>query len=99
MGGIFGGGAKKAAKKQAKAIKEAAELEAKQHREAARGAQMATETMLAQDRASKAAAELLKRPQEEVEVELASRGGDDEFDPVTGKRRTTRSTYTSAIQI
>lgn len=95
MGSIFGGGGKK----QAKAIKQAAELEAKAAREAARSSQMAQETMLAQYKAGEAAADLLNRPQEEVEVNLASRGGEDTFDPATGKRRTTRQRYTAATQI
>jgi hypothetical protein len=95
LGGVFGGGGKK----QAKAIEKASKAEAKAAREAARGAQLATETMLAQDRASRAAAELLKRPQGQIEVQLDTDGGGDTFDPATGKRRTTRSGYTSAIQI
>lgn len=92
MGGIFGG---KAAKKQAKAIKETAKLEAAAAREAARGAQMATETMLAQDAASKKAAELLAKPQGEVQVELQSVDDEDSFDPVTGRRKTRRQAFSA----
>lgn len=91
MGGIFGG----SGKKQAKAIKESSELEAASAREAARGAVMAQQTMLAQDRAAKAASELLSRPQGEVDVELQSQDSGDTFDPATGKRRTKRSTYSA----
>lgn len=94
MGSVFGGGGKK----QAKAIKKASQLEAAAAREAARGAQLTQETMLAQDRASRAAADLLSRPQGEVEVDLLSRG-DDEIDPATGRRRNTRQSYSKAIQI
>lgn len=94
MGGIFGG---KAAKKQAKAIKKASKLEAAADREAARGAQLAQETMLAQDAAARRAAELLSKPQGEVDVELESINpdGDDTFDPVTGKRKTRRQAFSS----
>lgn len=95
MGGLFGG----SGKKQAKAIKDSSEAEAKAAREAARGAQLSQETMLAQDRASRAAADLLKKPQGQIEVQLDTDSGGDTFDPATGKRRTTRSGYSSAIQI
>lgn len=91
MGGIFGGGGKK----QAKAIKEAAKAEAAAAREAARGAVLAQQTMLEQDRAAKQAEELLSRPQGEVDVDLVSEDDGDTFDPATGKRRTRRSAYNS----
>ena len=95
MGFIFGGG-----KKQAAAITKASDLESSAAREAARGSQMTQETLLAQDKASHSAAELLSKPQGEVQVDLIGRGRNaDQFDPATGKRRTTRSTYSSAIQI
>lgn len=69
MGFLFGGGG---GKKQAAAIKETAAAEAKAAREAARGAQLTQETMLAQDRASRSAAELLSRPSGTPEVDLES---------------------------
>lgn len=91
MGFLFGSG-----KAQAAAIKDSSELEAKQARENARSAQIATETLIAQDRAGKAAAAILTKPQGEVNVELASTDNGDTFDAATGKRRTRRSTYSAA---
>lgn len=92
MGGLFGGGGKK----QAKAIRESAEAEAKAAREAARGAVMNTETLLAQDKAARQAEELLSRPQGQVEVDLESVDASDTFDPATGKRKTKRASYSTA---
>jgi hypothetical protein len=97
MGGIFGS----SGKKEAKAITESSQLEAAAAREAARGAVMTQQTMLAQDRASKVASELLSRPQGEAEVDLESvaNANGDTFDPATGKRRTKRQSYSAATSI
>lgn len=74
MGFLFGGDG---GKKQAKAITDTAAATAAADREAARGAQLTTETMVAQDKAARAASELLSRPQGQVDVSLESDGSDD----------------------
>lgn len=93
MGDIFG--VKKAAKKTAAATLEAANLTAQGDRWNAQAAQYARETMVAQDKAATQAAELLTRPQDQVEIQLgpdASAG----LDPVTGKRKTARAQFNIA---
>jgi hypothetical protein len=93
--GFLTGGAKKAAKIQAAATIQVATDTAANDRVIAQGAQQARETMIAQDTAAKQAAEVLSKPQGQVDVMLASDGAVAEIDPATGRRKTARSTYTA----
>jgi hypothetical protein len=100
MGGLLGlitgsSGAKKGAKIQAAATLKAANDTAGNDRLIAQAAQQSRETMLAQDNASRSAAELLNKPMGMADVQLASSDSAAEIDPDTGRRRTRRSTYTS----
>ena len=92
MGGIFGG-ANKAARRQAEATLKAAEMEAASNREMAKAAQQTQESMLAQNRASQAASELLSRPMAQADVRLNTQAETAQVDPNTRKRRTVRSTF------
>jgi hypothetical protein len=97
-------GANKAAKKQAAATTKAAELQAQSDLLAAQQSQASTETMIAQDKAAKAAAEMLSTPTEQVDVSLGSNADPGTtVDTATGKRRTIRQTFqapaTSGIKI
>jgi hypothetical protein len=98
LGFIFGDG-KKAAKEQAQATLTAANMQANSDRLVAQAAQQSQETMLAQTKAAEAASELLSTPQDQVDVNLAPDSHVAEIDPTTGKRRTTRSTYTTKTPI
>lgn len=89
-------GAKKAAKIQAKAVMDSANMEAANLRLQAQSAAQQQQTILAQDKAATAAAELLDTPQGQVEVQLASNTTAPlEVDAVTGRRRTPRSAFQS----
>ncbi len=91
--GFLGGGAKKAAKKQAAATLKAAEMEAQNNRDQAKAAQTAMETTLAQKQAADKAAELLAKPMEQIDVALSPETEAVDIDPETGRRRTARSNY------
>lgn len=99
MGGLVkfvtGKSGKKAAKRQAEATIKSANMQANSDRLNAQAAVQAQQTMLAQQRASTAAAELLSQPQEKIDVSLAPDSPPAEIDPDTGRRRTTRSSFTS----
>lgn len=91
ISGLFGGGGKK----QAKAIRDSAEMQAKNDRLAAQAAQQGLESTVAQDKAARIAAETLSRPAEKIDVQLAPSVPEAEIDPTTGRRRTVRSSFTS----
>jgi hypothetical protein len=91
----FGGG-KKAARIEAEATMAAANMQASSDRQMVQATQNTTETMLAQQVASQKAAELLDRPQQQVEVKLGSSTEAATIDPTTNRRSTTRSRYTRA---
>ncbi|NRB01602.1 MAG: hypothetical protein HRU32_17670 [Rhodobacteraceae bacterium] len=94
MGGIvsavFGSGG---SKRQAEATLKSAEMQAAADREAVRGNTLAMQTQIAQKRASDQAAELLSTPQEAANVILSPETDEPDVDPVTGRRRTTRSRF------
>jgi hypothetical protein len=94
MGFLSGG--KKAAKRQAAATLKAAEMQAANDRLVAQAAQQSLETTLAQKNAADKAAELLSKPQEQIDVQLAPDAPAAEIDVSTGRRRTTRSKFQSA---
>lgn len=94
MGFIFGSG-KKAAKIQAEATLQSANMQAASDREVARAAVNGMQTQIAQKQASDKAAELLTRPQEAPNVILAAARQKGEVDPVTGRRRSVRSKFFS----
>lgn len=103
MGFIFGSG-KKAAKIQANATLEAAELTAASDRLAVQASQQALETGIAQKAAADRAAEILRQPQEQIDVQLAPAVEEATIDESTGRRKTRRSTFqrstkSSGIQI
>lgn len=87
---------KKAARIQAKATLEAANMQAANDRLIAQAAQQSLETTLAQKNASDKAAELLSKPQEQIDVQLAPDAPAAEIDVTTGRRKTTRSRFQSA---
>lgn len=90
-------GAKKAAKRTAAATMQAAEMEAANQRAQAQAAVNQQQTMIAQSRASEAAADLLNRPTGIVDVTLASEASAPvEIDPVSGRRRTPRQLFMSS---
>lgn len=91
MGFIFNGG-KKAAKIQAAATLEAANKQAANDALMSQAAQQGRETLVAQNAAAQKAAELLSKPQELVDVQLAP-DAPAEIDPGTGRRKTVRQTY------
>jgi alanyl-tRNA synthetase len=95
MGFLFGGG-KKAAQIGADATLKAANMQAGNDRLLAQAAQQALETTLAQKRASDKAAELLSKPQELIDVQLAPDAPAAEIDATTGRRKTTRSKFMSS---
>lgn len=86
-------GTKKAAKRQAAAIKAAAEMEAKNQNLQAQAAVQQTQTMIAQKNAADKAAKMLAIPTDQVDVQLADGTSDAEIDPGTGRRRTSRSVF------
>lgn len=92
MGGLFNSGAK-AAREQAKAMKEQAEQQAYNDRLMAQAAQNARETVLNQDKAAAAAAELTDKPVDKVDVQVGEDVPAAEIDPSTGRRRTVRSSF------
>ena len=93
MGFLFNGGMK-AAKLQAKATADSAALTANSDRVVAQGAQQAMETQLAQKIATDKAAEVLGKPQGQIDVQLAPEAAVAEIDQATGRLKTTRSTFT-----
>lgn len=97
MGFIFGSG-KKDARAQAAATEKAAASQSRSDRLVAQSVQQSRETMLAQNKASQYAAELLSKPQEQIDVQLAPDDPAAEIDENTGRRRTTRSSFMSAAQ-
>lgn len=96
MGFIFGSGTK-AAKIGADATLKAANMQAGADRVNVQGAQMALETTLAQKNAADKAAELLSKPQEQIDVQLAPDAPATEIDATTGRRRTSRSRFQSRV--
>lgn len=94
MGFLFGMG-KGAAKIQAKATLDSANMQAASDREVARGAIQSMSTQIAQKRASDVAAESLSRPQEGPTVILSPEQEAGKIDPSTGRRRTRRSGFFS----
>lgn len=94
MGFMFG--TSPAAKKAAKATALAAENTARNDRLMSQAAQQSRETINAQDVASRAAAELLGKPQGTVDIQVAPDGQQAGVDPATGRKRTTRSTFSSS---
>lgn len=95
MGFIFGSGTK-AAKIQAQATMDSANMQANSDRLVAQAAQSSQETMLAQKRAADQAAELLSVPQEQVDVQLAGNSPAAQIDENTGRRKTARSPFMGA---
>lgn len=72
MGAIFGGGAARAAREQARATREAAEAQARQARESARAAQQQSESTIARQRAAEAAKALEEgQTRQTVELDVA----------------------------
>lgn len=94
---ILGGGTK-AAKLQAKATMDSANMVAASDREAARGNLLAMSTQIAQKRAADGAAELLSTPQEKATVVLSPETDAPEVDPLTNKRKTRRGEFFSAAR-
>lgn len=99
-----GGGAKKAARIQAQATREASEAQLKQARLQAQGAQQQTEAMIARNKALAAAEEIAKREKpQEVNIDTTTQA-DAEIDSM-GRRRNTREAFrlgqnkTSGIRI
>jgi hypothetical protein len=84
---------KKAARIQAKATTDSANMQAASDRVVAQGAQQSLETQLAQKLASDKAAETLSKPQGQIDVQLAPDANVAEVDPVTRRRKTTRSRF------
>lgn len=86
-------------KLQADAAAKSAAMQADLDREAARGAQLGREGMMAQQAAADKAAELLQSNTEEsskkVEVTLADTADAAEVDPETGRRRPVRASFMS----
>lgn len=95
MGFLGLGGGKKAAREQAKATLTAAKMQADSDSWATKAMQTSQETMIAQSRASSAAAELLSTPQEKVDVQLSTDPNPAEIDETTGRRKTTRTPFTA----
>lgn len=89
------GSGKKAARKVAAATLKAAEMQAANDRLQAQGALQTLSTQIAQKRASEQAAESLSRPQQQIDVTLATDTPAPELDPTTGRRKTVRSTFQS----
>lgn len=83
---------KKAARIAADATLQSAEMQAQADRYNAQAAEYAMETSIAQDRAAKQAAEMLTKPQEQVEVYLGPEQS-AEIDPDTQRRKTARSKF------
>lgn len=84
-----------AAKRQAKATMDAANMEAANLRLQAQSAVQQQETMIAQDKAATAAAELLNTPVGQVEVQLASGATSPIEIDATGRKKTARSLFQS----
>lgn len=93
----------KAAKRQARAMEAQAQQQAINDQYSAQAAAQSRESAIKLDQATKAAAELLAQPVEKAEVSLSESAPAAEIDPVTGRRRTTRSSFqvarTSGINI
>lgn len=98
---VFGVG--KAAKKQAKATMDSANMQASSDREVARGNVLSMQATLAQSKAADLAAELLGKPQENAQVILSPEEDAPTIDPETGRRVSRRAqffnTSTSGINI
>jgi len=92
MGILFGSG-KKAAKIQAKATMDSANMQASADREVARSAVQTQETMIAQHVASKMASDILSKPQGQVDVQLSPDATNATVDPATGRKRNVRAQY------
>lgn len=99
-----GSGAKKAAKIQAQATREASEANLKQARMQAQGAQQQTEALIARNKALSAAEEMAsKEKPQDVNIDTSTQA-DAEMDS-KGRRRNTREVFrlgsqrTSGIQI
>lgn len=99
MGGIIdlvtGKAAKKAAKKQAAATTAAANSQAASDAYAAQAAAQTQTTIADQNRASTAAAELLSKPLQSVDVNLSPTAESAGVD-ASGRRRTVRSQFMSS---
>ncbi len=75
---------------------DSANMQAQTDRYAAQAAVQAQSNMIAQDRAAKAAAEMLSIPQEKVDVQLSTDPTPAEIDPATGRRKTSRTAFQSS---
>lgn len=91
MGDIFG--VNSAAKRQAETARQNAERQAQQDRLSAQAANQSREAVIAQDKATMAASELLAKPVDQVDVQVGEATPAAEIDPNTGRRRTTRSSF------
>lgn len=94
MGDLFG--AKKAAKIQAKAIKESARAQALQAGYQAESAAQQQSLAGQQRSAQQSAEELLSTPMESATVDLATDEGDASSEDLITRRRTTRQRYQTA---
>jgi len=83
----------RAAKEQARATRKAAALQAQSDGYAAQAAQQAQEAQMARENATTTAKDMLSAPMQTVDVNLAPDTPDAEIDPVTGRRRTARSSF------
>lgn len=96
MGELFGGGdAKKAAKEQAAATREAARLQSQSANYQAEAAAQQMTLAQEQHQQQQLANDLLSKPMDSATVDLASDDNADEGDDLLTKRRTTRQTYQS----
>lgn len=86
-------GTKSAAKRSADATLKAANMQAQSDRDVARATVQSMETQIAQKKASDYAAEVLGVPQEKPTVLLSAQTTPDPVDPVTGRRKSTRSQF------
>lgn len=85
-----------AGREQAAATTAAANKQSAALRDQAAQAQRAQETMTAQRQAADAAAALLNTPTKQAEVDISGDSGNDNIDPVSGKRLKPRDAYSAA---
>lgn len=83
----------KTAKRQARAAEAQAKDQATNDLYSAQAAAQAKTSTLATEQAAKAAAELLAAPVAKAEVSLSEDVPTAEIDPITGRRKTTRSSF------
>lgn len=86
----------KTAKRQARIMDADAKRQALNDSYSAQAAAQAKENALKMEQASTAAAELLAQPVAKAEVSLSEDVPAAEIDPLTGRRRTTRSSFQMA---